>query len=243
MIPLADDNPSHSVPWVTYLVLGLNILVFLYQLSLGPAAETFIRSCAFLPIEFVTGEDVGVPTCVQPVHLTIFTAMFMHAGLLHIGSNMLYLWIFGNNVEDSMGALRFLVFYLICGVIAALIQTFFVIQFAPQQADIPNVGASGAVAGVLGGYLLLYPHARVRTLIALGFFWTMTRVPALIVLGLWFVLQFLRGIAELGATGATEATGGIAFWAHIGGFVAGLLLVKLFARGERGRRAMPMYRF
>ena len=240
MIPLADDNPIRSIPWVTYLLIGVNVLVFLYQFLLGDAADVFIRSCGFLPAELVTGTDIGVPTCVQPTYLTIFTAMFMHAGLLHIGSNMLYLWIFGNNVEDAIGSIKYLFFYLLCGVAATLIQTFFIVSFSPEQASIPNVGASGAVAGVLGGYLLLFPGARVRTLVVLGFFWTMTWIPAMIVLGLWFALQFFRGLTELGAT---EATGGIAFWAHIGGFVVGLILVRLFARPRRSPRTVAPYHF
>jgi membrane associated rhomboid family serine protease len=239
VIPLSDENPSRSVPLGTYLFLGANILVFLYQLSLGPQVETFIRSCAFTPAELVTGRDLPPPACVQPPYLTILTSMFMHGGLLHIASNMLYLWIFGNNVEDSMGTLRYLVFYLVCGVVAALTQTFVMVTFTPQDAAIPNLGASGAVAGVLGAYLVLFPHARVRTLVILGFFISVTYVPALILLGLWFVLQFFQGLGAVGG----QATGGVAVWAHIGGFVAGVLLVKLFSSGQRGRRAVEMYRF
>jgi membrane associated rhomboid family serine protease len=140
-----------------------------------------------------------------------------------------------------MGALKFLIFYLICGILAALLQTFITIMFTPDQADIPNIGASGAIAGVLGGYLVLFPGARVRTLVMLGFFFSMARIPALIVLGLWFVLQFFQGVGSLGVPEASG--GGVAFWAHIGGFVAGMLLVKLLARSERGRRAIPAYRF
>jgi membrane associated rhomboid family serine protease len=138
-----------------------------------------------------------------------------------------------------MGTLRYLVFYLVCGVVAALTQTFVMVTFTPQDADIPNLGASGAVAGVLGAYLVLFPHARVRTLVILGFFISVTYVPALILLGLWFVLQFFQGLGAVGG----QATGGVAVWAHIGGFVAGVLLVKLFSSGQRGRRAVEMYRF
>jgi membrane associated rhomboid family serine protease len=240
MIPLSDENPTRNTPFVTLLLIAANVVVFLYQLSLGGQAEGFIRACGFLPAELATGRDIPPPTCVQPLYLTIFTAMFMHGSLLHVGSNMLYLWIFGNNVEDSMGSIKFLLFYLICGVAAAVTQTFITLSFTPAQAGIPNIGASGAVAGVLGAYLLLFPGARVRTLVLLGIFWSMARIPALIVLGLWFVLQFFQGVGSLGGG---EAAGGIAFWAHIGGFVAGLVLTKLFARGERGRRAVPAYRF
>jgi membrane associated rhomboid family serine protease len=142
-------------------------------------------------------------------------------------------------VEDAMGHLQYLLFYLLCGVAAALVQTFFTLSFSPQDAATPNLGASGAIAGVLGAYLVLYPHARVRTLVILGFFVSMTRIPALVVLGLWFVLQFFSGIAAVGGASTDQ----VAVWAHIGGFVAGLLLVKVFARGERGRRTLPAFRF
>jgi membrane associated rhomboid family serine protease len=241
VIPLADENPTRSTPIVTVLLIAANVLVFFYQLSLGAAADQFIRSCGFLPAELVTGQDVGVPTCVEPVYLTVLTSMFMHGGFLHIGSNMLYLWIFGNNVEDSMGSVKFLVFYLIAGIAASLAQTYITLSFTPDLAGIPNVGASGAVAGVLGGYLVLFPGARVRTLVALGIFWSMARVPALLVLGIWFVSQLFSGVGSLNPE--TSAMSGVAFWAHIGGFVVGMALVKLFARSERGRRAVPDYRF
>jgi membrane associated rhomboid family serine protease len=239
MIPLSDENPTRTTPYVTYALVAINIAVFLYQLSLGSQVEGFIAACAFRPDELVGGRDLPPPTCVQPPWLTIFTSMFMHGGLMHLASNMLFLWIFGNNVEDAMGHLRYLLFYLLCGVAAALVQTLFTLSFNPGDADIPNLGASGAIAGVLAAYLVLFPHARVRTLIILGFFISMTRIPALVVLGLWFVLQFFTG---LGAVAGGD-TGGVAVWAHVGGFAAGLLLVRLFARGDRGRRAMPAYRF
>ncbi len=240
MIPLQDDNPTRSFPLVTILLIAANVLVFLYEISLGSQTENFIRACAFVPAELVTGQDLPPPDCIQPPLLTIFTSMFMHGGFLHIAGNMLYLWIFGNNVEDSMGSFRFLIFYVICGIAAALLQTLVTIMFSPDTASIPNLGASGAIAGVLGGYLVLFPGARVKTLITLGIFLSMTWVPAIVVLGLWFVLQFLQGVGSLGGG---EAQGGVAVWAHIGGFVAGLILIKLFARSERGRRAVPVYRF
>jgi membrane associated rhomboid family serine protease len=239
MIPLSDENPPRTTPYVTYALVAINVAVFLYQIALGSQVEGFIAACAFRPAELVTGQDLPPPSCVQPPWLTIFTSMFMHGGLMHIGSNMLFLWIFGNNVEDAMGHAKYLLFYLVCGVAAALVQTLFTISFNPGDADIPNLGASGAIAGVLAAYLVLFPHARVRTLIILGFFVSMTRIPALVVLGLWFVLQFFTGIGAV----AGGDTGGVAVWAHVGGFVAGLLLVKLFARSDRGRRAMPALRF
>ena len=241
MIPLADDNPTRSTPIFTYLLIAANVLVFVYQFSLGPAAEQFIRACGFLPAELVTGQDVGVPTCVSPTYLTVLTSMFMHGGLLHIGSNMLYLWIFGNNVEDAMGSVRYLVFYLVSGIAAALAQTVATVMYTPELAEIPNVGASGAVAGVLGAYLVLFPGAKVRTLIGLGFFWSMARIPALFVLGMWFVTQFFQGVGSLDPV--VGATSGVAFWAHIGGFVVGLLLGKVLARNPDSRRVVPDYRF
>jgi membrane associated rhomboid family serine protease len=239
MIPLSDDNPVRSVPYVTYLLILANVAVFLYELTLGDSVEGFVDACGFIPAELVTGQDIPPPACVHPVWLTIFTSMFMHAGLFHIAGNMLFLWIFGNNVEDSMGSLKFLVFYLLCGVAAALTQTVVTELATPDQATVPNLGASGAIAGVLGAYLVLYPHARVKTLIFLGFFVQLTYIPAMIVLGIWFVLQFFQGLFSL--RGAD--TGGVAVWAHVGGFLAGILLVRLFARGERGRRTSPAYRF
>ena len=241
MIPLSDENPTRSTPYVTYLLIAANVLVFAYQFSLGAGADDFIRSCGFLPAELATGQDVGVPTCVDPLYLTILTSMFMHGGLLHIGSNMLFLWIFGNNVEDAMGPLRYLFFYLACGIAAALAQTYITLAVTPELAAVPNVGASGAIAGVLGAYIMLFPGARVRTLVALGFFWSVARVPAVIVLGMWFVSQFFQGVGALDP--AVGANSGVAFWAHIGGFVTGLVLAKLLAREHRGRRAIPSYRF
>lgn len=240
MIPLSDENPIRSVPFVTYLLIAINVVVFIYEVSLGSQTEEFIRSCAFVPAELITGTDLPPADCVQPPHLTIFTSMFIHGGFLHIAGNLLYLWIFGNNVEDAMGSLRYLVFYLLCGVAAALTQTFVTVSTAPETAVIPNLGASGAVAGVLGAYLLLFPGARVKTLVTLGFFWSVARIPAIVVLGLWFLLQFVQG---LGSIGMPEEANGVAVWAHIGGFVAGLVLVRMMARRERGRRAVPRYRF
>jgi membrane associated rhomboid family serine protease len=240
VIPLQDDNPTRTFPLVTVLLIVANVLVFLYEVSLGSHTDTFIQSCAFIPAELVSGRDIPPPDCVQPPYLTILTSMFMHGGFLHIAGNMLYLWIFGNNVEESMGSFKYLLFYLFCGIVAALAQTFITLTFAPSTADIPNLGASGAIAGVLGAYLVLFPGARVKTLIILGIFLSMTWIPAIVVLGLWFVLQFLQGVGSLGAG---EAQGGVAVWAHVGGFVTGMILVKLLANRERGRHVHPAYRF
>jgi len=212
------------------MTIGLiiaNVLVFVYQFSLelgGPegarAGESFIREFGLVPCR-LTGGCASSADLPAPI-LTMFTSMFMHGGLFHVGGNMLYLGIFGNNVEDTLGHLRFLFFYLASGVAAALAQ----VAVGPSS-DVPMVGASGAVSGVLGAYLLLFPHAYVTTLIILGFFFRIVRIPAVIVLGFWIVLQVLNGLGSFGASG------GVAFFAHIGGFVAGMgLLLLLKPRGR-----------
>jgi membrane associated rhomboid family serine protease len=234
VIPLKDDVPSRSVPFVTLAFVGLNVAVFLYQLSLQMglepgaqrAAEEFIREFGVTPCR-LTGECRVPVDAPQPV-LTIFTSMFLHGGLLHLGGNMLYLWIFGDNVEDTLGHARFLVLYLGSGIGAALVQT-----LVNPAAGIPMVGASGAVSGVLGGYLLLFPYATILTLVTFGFFWRFVHLPALVVLGLWIVLQFFSGYLSLGAPGDTG--GGVAFFAHIGGFFVGMALLFVL-RPRAGRR-------
>ncbi len=235
MLPLKDDIPTRSVPFVTVGIIALNILVFLYQVSLelgdAPgargAAQALVLEFGLIPCRLASLCEV--PGDFPSPLLTIFTSMFMHGGLFHIFGNMLYLWIFGNNVEDTLGHGRFLGFYLACGVAAALSQTL----IAPSST-IPMIGASGAVSGILGAYLFLFPHASVLTLIVFGFFIRIVRIPALIVLGFWIVVQFLNGIVTFGATAATgEPQGGVAFFAHIGGFFAGVVL--LFALRSRRR--------
>jgi membrane associated rhomboid family serine protease len=205
---------------MTVILIAINVLVFIYELLLGPQLEGFVQSWAIIPYEITHGVDLP-PASIQPIYLTLITAMFLHGGFVHIAGNMLFLWIFGNNIEDAMGSLRFLVFYLLCGLAAAFAQ----IAVGPNS-EIPNIGASGAIAGVLGAYLLLFPRAEVQTLVFLGFFVRLVRVPALLFLGLWFVLQLFSGVAGLGM----EAMGGVAWFAHIGGFIAGLVLINLFRR-------------
>ena len=221
MLPFRDHNPSHSFPLVTILLIVLNVTVFVYmvllQISDSELLHTFIKQAAAIPYQLTTGKDLPPPS-LQPVYLTIFTAMFMHGGWLHLGGNMLYLWIFGNNIEDNMGSARFLLFYLLCGVIATLVHV-----ASEPFSKIPSLGASGAIAGVLGAYLVRFPRAQVDTCLFFIFI-TVIRLPAFIVLAGWFLLQFLQGIASLsGASG-----GGVAFWAHIGGFLAGMVLVLVF---------------
>jgi membrane associated rhomboid family serine protease len=220
MLPLRDVNPTRNFPIMTIILIAINVLVFIYELVLGPQLEGFVQSWATIPYEITHGVDLP-PASIQPIYLTLITAMFLHSGFVHIAGNMLYLWILGNNIEDVMGPLRFLVFYLLCGLAAAFAQ----IAVGPNS-EIPNIGASGAIAGVLGAYLLLFPRAEVETLVFLGFFVRLVRLPALLLLGFWFVLQLFSGVAGLGM----EAAGGVAWFAHIGGFIAGLVLINLFRR-------------
>jgi membrane associated rhomboid family serine protease len=219
VIPLRDSVPARRPPWVMLAVLVACVLVFLYEASL-PERELveLFQTFGVVPARLV-GPD--------PPYYTLVTSAFLHGGWLHLGGNMLYLWIFGNNVEDAMGHLGFLVFYLLCGAAAALAQ----VALQPTST-VPMVGASGAIAGVLGAYLVLYPRARILALVPMGFFTQLAEVPAVLFLPLWFLLQLLYGIASLGVQ--TQVGGGVAFWAHVGGFVAGVLLVRVFAR-RRGR--------
>ncbi len=219
MIPLRDDNPTTLTPVVTVALIVLNCLVFLYQLSLGPAEERFILSYAAVPAEwFHPGTVVGDPAV--PAAVTVLTSMFLHASLMHLGGNMLYLWIFGNNIEDVMGHGRFLLFYLLCGVAAV-----FGHAITAPDSTVPMVGASGAISGVLGAYLLLFPRARVLVLIPAGFLTRVVPVPAVVVLGFWIVMQIINGAFSWGGLG-----GGVAWFAHVGGFAAGLVLIKVFQR-------------
>ena len=229
MFPLKDDNPSNSAPVVTVALIVLNALFFVYQISLeaggadgARAGQAFIDEFGLVPCRLTGACRVG-PELPSPI-LTIFTSMFMHGGLFHIGGNMLYLWIFGNNVEDTLGHGRYLLFYLLSGIAAALAQT----AVGPSSM-VPMVGASGAVSGVLGAYLLLFPHAHVTTLIILGFFFRLVQIPAMVVLGFWIVLQVLNGLGSFGSSG------GVAFFAHIGGFLVGMGLLYVLKPRARSR--------
>ncbi|HEY8553744.1 MAG TPA: rhomboid family intramembrane serine protease [Burkholderiales bacterium] len=222
MIPLRDDIPSSRVPVVNFTLLGACLLVFLWQLSLGPEGfERAVFSLGVIPATLLGDAELPAELRLIPPEATIFTSMFMHGGLLHLAGNLLYLWIFGDNVEDAMGHGRFLVFYFACGIVAALAQA-----LPDPDSTIPMIGASGAISGVLGAYLLLYPRARVLVLIPLGFFSQIVHLPAIFVLGLWFLLQLVSSLfAEAGQ-------GGVAFGAHIGGFIAGMALVPFFKRAR-----------
>jgi membrane associated rhomboid family serine protease len=219
MIPLKDNIPTRSAPLVTWCLIGINAYVFLKSVLLGPwAGQQVILYYGLIPCG-LTGscEIVGRAFSSE---LTLVTSMFVHAGFFHFAGNMLYLWIFGNNVEDSMGRVRFAIFYLGCGLAAALAQT-----LTSPASRIPMVGASGAVSGVLGAYLLLFPHARVLTLIPLGLFTQLAEIPAVIVLGFWILIQLVNGFLTFNFEG-----GGVAWFAHIGGFAVGMLLIGLFKR-------------
>mgnify|MGYP000957841466 CR=1 FL=1 len=226
MIPLSDDPaPRPSFPLVTLTLIAVNIVVFLYELTEGSAVDALFRSAGVTPLEFAIRTDVPPPAPLGIFYLTLLTSMFLHGGFLHIGSNMLFLWIFGDNVEDRLGHARYLLFYLVCGIGASIAHIYF-----NWGSTVPSVGASGAIAGVLAGYMLLYPSATIRTLLFIGPFITMTRVPAIIMIGFWFVTQLVSGLA---AVGASAQTSGVAFWAHVGGFVVGLPLVLLLRGRER----------
>jgi len=216
MIPLRDINPTRTFPLTTLLLIVANVLVFIYELILPSeeALQGFIYTMGAIPYEVV--HSFG-----PRVAINLLTSIFLHAGFVHIIGNMLFLWIFGNNVEDNMGRLRFAAFYLLCGFGASATQ----IAVAPSSR-VPIIGASGAIAGVLGAYLPLFPHAQIDTLLILGYFIRLVRLPAVLVIGLWVMLQFFSGLASLGIVQA----GGVAWFAHIGGFIAGLLLVNIFRR-------------
>ena len=216
MIPLKDDNPTVSTPFVTISLIVLNIVIFFYEISLGPQFESFLNTYGAKPMYIL---NMAAPPGLPSPYLTIFSSMFLHGGFFLVACNMLYLWIFGNNIEDSMGHSRFIVFYLISGIVAV-----YIFAFMNPGSTIPMVGASGAVSGVLGAYLVLFPRAKVLTLVPFGFYMQVIRVPAVFVLGFWIVLQILNGMVSKGSGG------GVAWFAHIGGFLAGVVLVGLFKK-------------
>ncbi len=236
MIPLKDDIPSRSYPIVNVTLIIINIVAFLFELSLGDKLELFLRTYGVIPFKyFYSGirlEDGSVILfSLEEKIIPLFTSMFLHGGWLHLISNMLYLWIFGDNVEDRMGHFRYIFFYVLCGLAAAAAHI-----ITNPESEIPTIGASGAIAGVLGGYMLLYPYARVVVVIPIFFFWDIIKLPALIVLGFWFVTQIFQGTLALAVE--SSATGGVAWWAHIGGFVFGMLTIHLFKKKSR----KPTYR-
>ncbi|HET6616958.1 MAG TPA: rhomboid family intramembrane serine protease [Gemmatimonadota bacterium] len=219
VLPLGDDDSQvHITPIVTVGLIVINVIVFLYQLTQGNI-EGFFQTWSVIPVEYSRGTDLA-PTHPGPFWVTTLTSMFMHGGWMHLLGNMLFLWIFGDNVEQAMGSLRFLVFYLICGVAATLAHI-----LTGPGSQIPSLGASGAISGVLGAYIALFPKQRVRVLMVR----VVTEMPAVAVIGLWIVLQFINGI---GAMAQTEETGGVAYAAHVGGFIAGIALVWIFRKRQ-----------
>ena len=257
IFPIGDDNSDRTTtPVVNYLLIAINVLVFVFAQGLG-SNDKFTYAWSTVPEEIVTGRDVTTPNRVinHPVagevevpglqrtpisvYLTLLTSMFMHGGIAHLLGNMLFLWIFGDNLEHVLGKIRYLIFYLVTGLIASLSHVFATAAFAGGEGEsmlIPSLGASGAISGVLGGYLLLFPHKRVKVIMLR----MLTEVPAIVAIGLWFVFQI---ISSLGVLGEGSQQGGVAYAAHIGGFIAGLVLIKLFAIGRGGgaTSARPAY--
>ena len=218
MIPLRDINPTRRFPLITIALIVTNAVIFLYEMSLTDRALYDLVTTAGV-IPYQVSHSLG-----PAVARDMLTSMFLHGGWMHLLSNMLYLWIFGNNIEDTIGPVRFVIFYLVCGVLATLAQV-----LSSPDATVPTIGASGAIAGVLGAYIVLFPHARVLSIVFFFYFIRFVEVPAVIVLGLWFVLQFFNSLAALNM----PEVGGVAYFAHIGGFVAGVVLIYLFLLGRR----------
>jgi membrane associated rhomboid family serine protease len=225
LIPLKDENRSRSFPFITLLLIAANVVVYAVQFGLGRAAQPFVLRFGAIPWEITHFRELpGLPpesVSGFPSFLTLFSSMFLHGGIFHLLGNMLYLWIFGNNVESLIGRLRFLTFYILCGLAAALTYV-----FVDPNSHVPMIGASGAISGVLGAYMINFPSARVHVLFFFFFFIRIIRVPALIVLGLWFLVQVLNGFGALGV----RNEGGVAWFAHIGGFAAGMLFILLFPK-------------
>ncbi len=223
MFPLKDDNPTTIIPFITLALIAVNVLVFLYQISLGPrSSQLFVYQYGTIPAVVAGEQRLPANIAAIPPVLSIFTSMFLHGSWMHLIGNMWFLWIFGNNIEEAMGRVRYICFYLVCGFIASWSHI-----LSNPDSILPSIGASGAIAGVLGAYIMLYPRARVWTMIFLLFFFRLMYIPAGIILGYWFLLQVLSG-----SMAGRQDAGGVAFWAHIGGFIAGMLLVGLFKKKE-----------
>ncbi len=233
MVPLRDNNPTTITPYVNNGLIAANIIIFLYEMSL-PAQKLnqFFQQAALVPRELTASFTGSAVNHSIPEWATLITSQFLHGGFLHVAGNMWFLWIFGKNVEDRLGHFKYLIFYLACGVLAALTQWFF-----SQNSGVPSLGASGAIAGVLGAYILRFPRAEVLTLIPVGFFITTVRLPAFFFLGFWFFQQAFYGVASLGTrTNIGMHDGGIAYWAHVGGFVFGVILAPLLGLYRRDYR-------
>lgn len=216
MIPYKDDNPTSSFPFFTIGIIAVNTLVFMWELFSPSGMQRIVYAYGAMPTALVSFETT------QPLHpaLSVFTSMFLHGGFFHLGGNMLYLWIFGDNIEDRLGHFKFLIFYLLGGIVAAYAHA-----FTEPGSRVPMIGASGAVSAVLGAYILLYPRARVYTLVFFGFFVQVIQLPALIVIGFWAIIQFISGVLTKGLLGQ----GGVAWFAHVGGFLFGLAAIKILS--------------
>jgi membrane associated rhomboid family serine protease len=232
VIPFSDPSePNHIFPWVNIGLILVNFAAFFYELSLSAQSQftlnKFIADYSLVPCEYTSHcAHYLYPGTPHPFYITMFTSMFLHAGWLHILGNMIYLWVFGDNIENAMGHFRYIVFYLICGIAANALEI-----GTAVNSNAPGLGASGAIAGILGAYLMLYPRSRVGTLIPISFIFLPIRLPAWILIGFWFVLQLFSGIVSLSST--ANAGGGVAYFAHVGGFIAGVVLIWLFRRPER----------
>ncbi|HSY51602.1 MAG TPA: rhomboid family intramembrane serine protease [Thermoanaerobaculia bacterium] len=226
MLPLADHNPRQTTPVVNIILVAVNVMVFLWEISLGPQIEPVLFNVAFVPARLW-----HVPGALLPNVITMFVSMFLHGGWLHLGGNMLYLWIFGDNIEDRLGHGKYLFFYLACGLLATLTHA-----VMNPESRLPSIGASGAIAGVLGAYVVLFPKQRVTTLIPIFIFIIVREIPAVFLLGFWVLIQIFFGAASM--SGDLQSAGGVAYFAHIGGFVAGMLLIVLMGGLRRRPRAV-----
>lgn len=230
LFPLYDENPTNSFPVFNFLLIAANVLIFFWEISLGTTAlEQVILNYGFIPKNLTKAVLAG--KIFDPIYLTVFTSMFLHGGFVHIFGNMLYLWIFGNNVEDRFGHVKFLLFYLVAGIAGVVAQT-----LVNPVSTIPGIGASGAIAGVLAAYLLMFPRARVVAVVPIFFFLQLIKLPAIIVLGFWIIVQLVSGVASITDP---QVSGGVAWFAHIGGFLSGVILTLLIPK-KRYRRKLPI---
>ena len=222
MIPLRDRNPSGTFPFVTVGIILINVLIFFIELSLGPQLDSFLFQFGIVPVKVAYSADIPDSTFVN-TYFPFLSYMFLHGGFIHLIGNMWYLWIFGDNIEDRLGRVKFVLFYLLCGIGSALVHVYF-----NSQSGVPCVGASGAIAGVLGAYMVTFPKARVLVLVPLFIVWEFIELPAVVVLGFWFLIQFFSGTASI----SSAQGGGVAWWAHIGGFVLGVIFIKIFSKSR-----------
>ncbi|MDN3512830.1 MAG: rhomboid family intramembrane serine protease [Candidatus Brocadia sp.] len=222
MIPIRDRNPSGSFPLVTVSLILVNVLVFLFELSLGTRLDSFLFQFGLVPIKVIYSADIPGSNLAN-TYFPFLSYMFLHGGFVHLIGNMWFLWIFGDNIEDRLGRIPFILFYFICGIGSAIVHVYF-----NSQSGVPCVGASGAIAGVLGAYMVTFPRARVLVILPLFIIWQIIELPAIFVLGFWFLIQFFTGATAI----SSAHGGGVAWWAHIGGFVLGIILIKIFPKAR-----------